>query len=169
MRLFAVGKRDAVKAFGFVVVSTLAIVAVVAKARRDSADPARCAGLVPMSNRCCAAGQKLEASLCQGRPDRCPPPLFVSDGDCLAPPARVSFAGGLLRSGGARDWEAQGRARSGEEAVRPFELDAFEITEARYAECAAAGRCRALALSGEPGRALRGLARSDVEAYCAFR
>src|SRR5205823_561308 len=101
MRLSAIGKRDAVKGVGLVAVSTLAIVAVVARARRDSADPARCGGLVPMSNRCCAVGQKLEAGLCRGRPDGCPPPLLVSDGGCLAPPVRVSFAGGLLRGGGA--------------------------------------------------------------------
>jgi formylglycine-generating enzyme required for sulfatase activity len=168
MRRPSIGKRDAFAAFGFVAVSTLAIAAVVAKARRDSADPARCAGLVPISNRCCAPGQKLEGGHCRGRPDRCPPPLLVTDAGCVAPAVRVSLAGGVLHAG-AGDWEAEGRVQSREAAVGTFEIDAFEITEGRYAECVDAEGCRALSLSGEPGRALGSLTRSDAEAYCAFR
>jgi formylglycine-generating enzyme len=168
MRLSAIARRDAVAALGFVAVSTLAIVAVVAKARRDSADPARCAALVPISNRCCGPGQKLEGGRCLGRPDRCPAPLVVTDSGCVSLPVHVSLPGGALRAG-AGDWEAEGRVQPREAAVAPFEIDAYEITEAGYAECIAAGRCRNRPFTGEPGRALGGLARSDAEAYCAFR
>jgi len=168
MRRPSVGKRDAARALGFVAVSTLAIAAVVAKARHDSADPARCAGLLPVSNRCCAPGQRLEGGHCQGRPDRCPAPLLVTNAGCVAPVIRVFLEGGVLHAG-AGDWEAEGRVQSRGASVGPFELDAFEITEGRYAECVDAGHCRPVPLSGEPGRALGSLARSDAEAYCAFR
>jgi formylglycine-generating enzyme required for sulfatase activity len=70
---------------------------------------------------------------------------------------------------GLGDWEAVGRVRPHEGEVRPFELDAFEVTEEAYGSCVEAGGCPPLTLTGEPGRALGGLARADAEAYCAFR
>src|SRR5262249_25668607 len=151
-------KRDALLFAAFVVVSSAAVAGVVAMAKRDSADPARCAALVPMGNRCCAWGQRLEASRCVGRPARCPEPLVATDLGCGAPVARVALPGGVLRAG-AGDWEAEGRVRPREAHVEPFELDAFEITEGAYAACVEAGRCPPLALTGEPGRALGGMAR----------
>jgi formylglycine-generating enzyme required for sulfatase activity len=168
LRLAGVSMRDALLIAAFMAGSSLSIAIVVRKARRDSADPARCAALMSMGNRCCAAGQRLEEGRCVGRPARCPWPLAVTDLGCVASPARVAIAGGRLRAG-AGDWEAEGRVRPREADVRPFEIDAFEITEGDYARCVEAGRCAPLPLTGEPGRALGGMARSDVENYCAFR
>jgi formylglycine-generating enzyme required for sulfatase activity len=53
--------------------------------------------------------------------------------------------------------------------VAAFDIDAFEIAEGAYEACMRAGQCQPLALTGEAGRALGGMARSDVEAYCVFR
>jgi sulfatase modifying factor 1 len=152
----------------FVAVSGLSLGAVVAKARRDLADPLRCVGLVPLGNRCCALGQRLEGGRCVGRPASCPLPLVVTDLGCVALPARIAVPGGHL-SPGAGDWEAEGRSRWHESEVGPFGIDAFEITEDAYTRCVDAGRCGALSMTGEPGRALGGMARSDVEAYCRYR
>jgi len=146
----------------------VAIALVVLKARRDSADPARCEGLVALGNRCCAAGQKLSTGRCEGRPSRCPAPLRVTDGGCVAPEARVLIAGGTLHLG-AGDWEAEGRIVPHQSEIAPFEMDAFEITEATYAECVAASQCAVVPTSGEPGRAQGHLTRADAQSYCAFR
>jgi formylglycine-generating enzyme required for sulfatase activity len=70
---------------------------------------------------------------------------------------------------GAADWEAEGRISSHDATIGTFEIDVFEITEASYDECVVAKKCASLPMSGEPGRALGGLSRSDAEAYCAFR
>jgi len=168
VRPFAVTQRDALLVAAFVVASSAAVAAVVGRARRDSADPARCAALVPSGNRCCAPGQRLENDRCLRRPARCPEPLVVTDRGCVPPAARVALAGGHLRAG-VGDWEAEGRVRPHAATVEPFELDAFEVTEAAYASCVEAGRCPPIALTGEPGRALGGMSRADAEAYCAFR
>jgi len=168
LRLARVSTKDAVFMAVFIAGSSLSVAIVARQARRDSADPARCAGLVPMGNRCCAAGQRLEEGRCVGRPERCPWPLAVTDLGCVASPARVAIAGGGLRAG-VGDWEAEGRVRLSEAVVPPFDIDAFEITEGEYAQCVEAGSCPPIPLTGEPGRALGGLARSDAENYCAFR
>jgi sulfatase modifying factor 1 len=160
--------RDAWIAAALVAISAIAIVGVVVRARRDSADPARCAGLVPIENRCCAPGQSLREGHCVGRPAQCPRPLFVEDRGCVAAPSTVWLAGGTLRAG-AGDWEAEGRVEPHEAVVAPFGMDAFEITEGAYAECLQAAKCPSLAVSGEPGRAMGGMTRRVVEAYCRFR
>ncbi|HEX9295756.1 MAG TPA: SUMF1/EgtB/PvdO family nonheme iron enzyme [Polyangiaceae bacterium] len=160
--------RDAWIAAAFVAGSSIAIAGVVIRARRDSADPARCVGLVPIENRCCAPGQALREGRCDGRPSQCPSPLVTTDLGCMALPSKVWLAGGSLRAG-AGDWEAEGRVEPHEAVVAPFGLDAFEITEAAYAECVQAAECPALAITGEPGRAMRAMTRRDVETYCRFR
>jgi formylglycine-generating enzyme required for sulfatase activity len=167
-RLSVAFKRDVLLVAAFVAGSSVAIAAVVVQARRDSADPSRCAGLVALGTRCCAAGQHLVGGQCVGRPSRCPKPLEVTDGGCVAQPVRVALAGGHLRVG-AGDWEAEGRIRPHDVEVAAFQLDAFEITESAYATCVEAGRCPARPMTGEPGRALGGLSQADVEAYCTFR
>jgi sulfatase modifying factor 1 len=161
-------RRAVAHAVGFSVVAVVAIWLVVTKARRDSADPARCVGLVPIENRCCAPGQTLRSGRCEGRPSTCPAPLRPTDAGCVTDRARVRIAGGRLRLG-AGDWEAEGRIVPHEGDVDPFEIDVFEATEAAYDECVKAKQCLPLAMSGEPGRAMGGLARSDADAYCAFR
>jgi formylglycine-generating enzyme required for sulfatase activity len=168
VRLPAVTQRDVILVAAFVAGSSVAIAAVVSRASRDSADPARCGALVAAGNRCCAPGQRVESDRCVGRPERCPEPLAPTDRGCVARPARVALSGGLLRAG-VGDWEAVGRVHAHEAQVDPFELDAFEITEEAYGACVDAGACPSLPLTGEPGRALGGMARSDAETYCAFR
>lgn len=86
----------------------------------------------------------------------------------MAAPRRVAVAGGVLRAG-AGDWEAQGRITPHDARMAPFELDAFETTEQAYAACVTAGACAAVALTGEPGRAVSGLTRAEATAYCAYR
>jgi sulfatase modifying factor 1 len=92
----------------------------------------------------------------------------MSDGGCVAPDLRVALAGGTIQIG-AGDWEAEGRVRAGTRLVAGVVLDAFEITEAAYGACVEGGRCVALPMSGEPGRALGGITRAEAEAYCRFR
>jgi formylglycine-generating enzyme len=152
----------------FAVASVASIAAVLALARRDAADPARCAGLVAMATRCCAEGQEERAGVCVGRPLRCPLPLTVTEQGCVAPVERLIVAGGRLRIG-AGDWEAEGRVAPHDATVGRFEIDSLEITEGAYADCVAAGRCAAVASTGEPGRAQGNITRADAHAYCAFR
>jgi len=153
---------------GFVGVSGCAIALVVFQARRDAADPMRCAGLVPMGNRCCAPGQVLEAGRCLGRPVACPAPLALHEGGCQAPPLRITLHGGTIHAG-AGDWEAEGRVPAGEREVATVAIDAFELSEGSYSACAAAGACVSLPLSGEPGRAVGGMTREEAAACCRFR
>jgi formylglycine-generating enzyme len=152
----------------FAAISVASIAAVVALARSDAADPARCAGLIPMGARCCAEGQEQRDDRCVGRPARCPSPFAVTELGCVAPTERIVIAGGVLRIG-AGDWEAQGRVSARESNVAPFAIDSLEITEGAYAACVAAGRCEKVVSSGEPGRAQGDITRADAEAYCAFR
>src|SRR5689334_2265823 len=108
----------------FAVISGASIGAVAAVARLDSADPARCAGLVAKTNRCCAEGQEERDDACIGRPTRCPPPLAVTEAGCVAAAERIVMAGGLLRVG-AGDWEAEGRTRAHDATVAPFAIDSI--------------------------------------------
>jgi sulfatase modifying factor 1 len=150
------------------IVSTGAIAAVVAKARHDSADPARCGGeLVPFATRCCAQGQHEEHHGCVGAPTHCPTGLSAADEGCVAVASRVFVSGGELRAG-AGDWEAEGRVDPHDAAIAPFAIDRVETTEQQWLACVRAGRCASLALSGEPGRAAAGMTRDEAAAYCAF-
>jgi formylglycine-generating enzyme required for sulfatase activity len=153
-------------ALAAIAVASTAVVAV--RARRDAADPARCGGLLAAGTRCCAAGQSALGDRCVGTPEHCPAGLELSAEGCAAPPRQVAIAGGLLRAG-AGDWEAEGRITAHDAMIAPFRLDVFEATERAYAECVAAERCAAIALSGEPGRAVSRLTRDEAAAYCAFR
>ena len=146
----------------------LAVWGVVVKARTDSADPARCVGLVPMGSRCCAPGQRVHGSACIGRPSACPAPLVIADGGCIAARSRVLIPGGALHAG-AGDWEAEGRIPPHDALIASFELDATEVDEVGYDQCAKAGRCPPAALSGEPGRAVAGIDRAAADAVCRFR
>lgn len=150
------------------IISLASIATVTALARRDAADPARCAGLVAMEKRCCAEGQNERDGVCAGRPTRCPLPLAVTATGCAAVAQRIVIAGGTMRVGGS-DWEAEGRVRAHEATVAAFAIDSIEITEGAYAECVASGRCAEVTSSGEPGRARGGITLAEAESYCAFR
>lgn len=77
----------------------------------------------------------------------------------------VRIEGGTLRIGPG-DWEAQGVVTPREAAVAPFGLDAFEVTEERWAACVARGTCAPIPLSGEPGRAVAGVSLAEARVFC---
>src|SRR3954453_5909779 len=116
---------------GFLAASVVASSGVVLWGRRDSADPARCAALVPAGTRCCARGQRVENDRCVGVPSSCPPPLTVAATGCVAHAAHVLVAGGTLHAG-AGDWEAEGRVRAHEATIASFAMDSLEITEEAF-------------------------------------
>lgn len=141
---------------------------IVAFAGARAEGPARCAaGMVALGARCCGEGQALEAGRCRGAPRRCAQGLDVTPDGCVAPSRVVRIAGGALRVGPG-DWEAQGVVTPREAAVEPFGVDAVEVTEARWSACVAAGACPAIALSGEPGRAVANVTLDEASRYCAF-
>jgi formylglycine-generating enzyme len=147
--------------------------AVVALALRGAAPPARCApGMVALGPRCCGEGQHLEgADRCAGPPRRCAAHLEVTEAGCMAMPRAVAIAGGLLRIGPG-DWEAQGQVAARTAVIAPFELDAYEVTEARYAACVAASACAPLPSADEgarePGRAASGVTLPEAARFCAW-
>ncbi|MCK6587528.1 MAG: formylglycine-generating enzyme family protein [Polyangiaceae bacterium] len=141
---------------------------VVFVARARSAPPTRCApGMISLGPRCCGEGQRLVAGRCEGTPTRCAAGLTVHESGCVAPPRTVELPGGTLRIGPG-DWEAQGAIEPFIAEVAPFHIDAYEVTEARYAACEAAGACPRIPLRGEPGRAVAGVSLADSKAFCAW-
>ncbi|XXY54808.1 SUMF1/EgtB/PvdO family nonheme iron enzyme [Sorangium sp. So ce269] len=148
--------------------AALLIGVVVALARHRGGPPARCApGMVALGPRCCGDGQRLEAGRCAGAPSRCGAGLTVTPAGCIAPGATVFIAAGTLRLGPS-DWEAQGIVDSRAVFIPAFSLDAFEVTEQRYAACAGASACSPLPLRGEPGLPVTGVTVAEAARYCAF-
>jgi formylglycine-generating enzyme required for sulfatase activity len=133
-----------------------------------SAPPARCAaGMIPLGPRCCGEGQRLVSGRCEGAPTRCADGLDALPTGCAAPPRTIELPGGTLRIGPG-DWEAQGTIEPFVAEVAPFAIDAYEVTEARYAACEAAGACASIPRSGEPGRAVAGVSVAEAERFCAW-
>jgi formylglycine-generating enzyme required for sulfatase activity len=133
-----------------------------------SAPPARCAaGMIPLGPRCCGEGQSLVSGRCEGPPLRCAAGLTALPAGCAATPRVVALPGGTLRIGPG-DWEAQGAVEPFTAEVAPFHIDAHEVTEARHAECEAAGACSPIPRSGEPGRAIAGVSLAEAEQFCAW-
>ena len=124
----------------------IGIVIIVAGSR--SAPPARCAaGMIPLGPRCCGEGQRLASGRCEGTPTRCAAGLTALPTGCAAPHRALDLPGGTLRIGPG-DWEAQGAVEPFVAEVAPFRIDAFEVTEARFTECVAAGACSPIPLRG---------------------
>ncbi|MBK6520595.1 MAG: SUMF1/EgtB/PvdO family nonheme iron enzyme [Polyangiaceae bacterium] len=125
-------------------------------------------GFGAQRTRCCAPGQTEQAGRCVGAATSCPAPLEPGEGGaCAPPPSRVSVP--LTRlAPGTTDWEAAGQVRRAGAEVPAFVIDAFEVTETRWSGCASEGRCRALELTGEPGRPVVGLTVHDAAAFCAW-
>ncbi len=147
------------------------VAAAAVRGARDGGEPARCAeGMVALGARCCGEGQRLEGDRCAGSPSRCGPHHEVTAAGC-APvdrEGRRAIAGGRLRIGPG-DWEAQGVVTPYEADVAPFEIDTFEVTEARWERCVRAKVCSAgVALSGEPGRAIAGVTFDEADGFCRF-
>jgi formylglycine-generating enzyme len=148
----------------------LALIVVALLGYREHSAPARCAaGFVALGARCCAEGQRLEAERCSGMPHSCPPGFKALAGmaqGCVLPAVRVAYDGGSVTVGPI-DWEAPGRVAPRAIRIGPFQLDRTEVDHARWAACAAAGRCRRLA-DAEPGVPVSNVSASEAEAFCKF-
>lgn len=149
--------------------SLAAALAVLYAARLKSAPPARCAsGMIALGARCCGEGQRLDdRGRCAEPPARCASGLVITPAGCTAPLRAVHVAGGTLHIGPG-DWEAQGTVEPWNEAIAPFDIDAFEVNEARYTACEAEGACAALPKSGEPGRAVTGITLEEAQRFCRW-
>lgn len=134
--------------------------------RSTDVPPARCAaGMAPLGPRCCGLGQRLEDGRCVGRPSACAEGLELSTEGCVAPARIATIAAGVLIEGPG-DWDAYDSVAPRRVEVAAFRLDAFEVIEARYAGCVAAGACAAVPLTGEPGRALAGVTYDEASSFC---
>lgn len=139
-------------------------------ARQVASAPARCAeGMVLAGARCCGEGQQVDdGGRCVGAPTACARGLSLTAQGCVPPEVapRVRVAGGTLTVAPG-DWEASGVVRWHRQEVGAFDLDAHEVTEARWARCAAAGACAAVPLRGEPGLPVTGVTADEASALCA--
>jgi formylglycine-generating enzyme len=140
----------------------------VAAALSERTGPARCPeGLEPKGGLCCADGQVSEGGRCKGRPRSCAATQVATPAGCVAPPARIPYAGGRAHLAGP-DWDGQRTQRSGSPIVGPFELDATEVTNARFEACVTARACEPASLAGAPGEPVRGVTPELAEAFCRF-
>lgn len=138
-------------------------------ARRVASSPARCAeGMVLAGARCCGEGQRVDAGRCVGPATACARGLTPTADGCVPPsPApRVRVTAGTLTVAPG-DWEASGVVRWHRQDVAAFELDAHEVTEARWSRCVDAGACPALPLRGEPGLPVTGATAVEASGLCA--
>jgi formylglycine-generating enzyme required for sulfatase activity len=147
-----------------------AIAFVVFVAHSERTVPSRChPQLVAQGARCCAPGQELHEGHCVGAPLACPEgwdPVHEPVPACVARPRRVRFAPGSVQLG-SNDWEALGKVKPRTVRVNGFELDAYEVTYARWAECSARRKCSALFIS-EPGVPVSDITAEEAGAFCAY-
>jgi formylglycine-generating enzyme len=152
------------------VVATIAsIVITAALALEHRAGPARCPhGMVATGPRCCGEGQSLVGGRCVNPPKHCALTQAKTPGGCVLPPDRIALAGGRLPLEPA-DWTGVADAgKKGGTVVAPFELDAGEVTVARWEECRIATACRALGGDDPPGEPVRAVEPAQAEAFCKF-
>jgi len=134
----------------------------------DRQGPARCPeGLVADGARCCGVGQHDAGGRCTGRATSCSTTQELTEEGCVAPATRVAFAGGKALLG-SPDWQGHEARGVGATAVAPFELDAFEVTRARWETCRVASACPSAPLVGEPGEPVRGVSPAQAETFCRF-
>jgi formylglycine-generating enzyme required for sulfatase activity len=154
-------------AFGLGVVAVLGVWAVVRLAGRERADPARCpTGLVARGPRCCAPSQTERDGACRGAPAACPDGMEATPDGCVVRHRRVALPGGLIQFG-PEDWESLDQVRPFEATVRPFRIDAYEVTHARWNRCVDARVCAARDTI-EPGIPVTGLTVDEARAFCRF-
>ncbi|HEX6272008.1 MAG TPA: SUMF1/EgtB/PvdO family nonheme iron enzyme [Polyangiaceae bacterium] len=145
-----------------------AVVLTVYAALAERTGPARCpAGLVAVGPRCCGAGQTLEGGRCSGKPTSCAETQVVAPTGCVAKLERVSVASGKVRLNGP-DWDGRTEKGSGLVAVARFEIDANEVTNARWEHCRAAKKCDSLRVPGELGQPVRGVTPEEAEVFCEY-
>jgi formylglycine-generating enzyme len=124
-------------------------------------------GWVQERSRCCAPGQAEQAGACTGTPTSCPQHLVPTSSGCVARGAPVSLSGGTFELS-ATDWDVQASPHHNSLTVRPFRLDSFEVTSARFSSCVARGACPKLPLSSEPGQPVRTITAEDAQRFCVF-
>ena len=147
--------------------AAVAALVCVGLAARCAAPPSRCPeGSVALGPRCCGEGQTLSEHRCTGAPIRCPGQLEPTESGCVPPETRIRVPAGSLEAL-APDWEAAGRSDLPRGRVEGFEIDAYEVTEARWAACESGGSCKAVDRSGEPGMAVR-VGLDDASAFCGW-
>ncbi len=147
----------------------IAVAFVVAFARRHASDPARCPQpTMPFGPRCCLPGQTLGQGACAGAVTQCPARFQLVAGSCVAQSRRVRIAAGRLQIGPG-DWEAQGLvAPRIIDIEAAFWIDSDEVTASRWDACVAAGSCRPLEASGEPGQPVRAVTLAEARGFCAW-
>jgi formylglycine-generating enzyme required for sulfatase activity len=144
------------------------IVLTVYAALAERTGPARCpAGLVAAGPRCCGADQHLEGGRCSGRPATCAETQVVTATGCVAKLERVSVASGKVRLTGP-DWDGRTEKGSGLIPVARFEIDANEVTIARWEHCRVAKRCGALRIPGDLGEPVRGVTPDEADTFCSY-
>jgi formylglycine-generating enzyme len=144
------------------------VLAAVVWATQHDGGPRRCpAGLVEIEARCCGLDQTVELGSCIGAPTSCSSAQRVDPRGCAVEHEKIPVASGVLELAPA-DWEAQGIVEPRRVDMAAFELDRFEVTEARYLECVEAGSCAALPLTGEPGRPVTRARYDDGLRFCAW-
>jgi formylglycine-generating enzyme required for sulfatase activity len=145
-----------------------AIALTVYAALGERTGPARCPpGLTANGPRCCGEGQELEGGRCSGKPARCAETQVATATGCVAKLERVSVASGKVRLMGP-DWDGRSEKGSGIVNVARFEIDANEVTNARWEHCRSAKRCGALRVAGELGQPVRGVTPDEAEGFCAY-
>jgi formylglycine-generating enzyme required for sulfatase activity len=164
-----VTRRELVKVVLAALAAFVAIVLTVAFALADRQGPARCPdGLSAQGARCCGAGQRVSAGRCVGHAVSCATTQTLTPDGCVAPAKHVTYPGGKALLG-APDWEGhEARTQATSAVVTAYELDAYEVTLARYQVCVGAHACDPAPVAGEPGEPVRSVTPGQAEAFCRF-
>lgn len=161
-------RGQTVKAALAVLAAMLSIVGTVSFALADRQGPARCPeGMSAAGARCCGAGQRMSSGRCVGKPISCAATQTLTPEGCVAPPKRITYPGGKAVLG-SPDWEGHEARAQATGVVGPYELDAYEVTLARYQACVTAHACDAPSIGGEAGEPVRGVTPEQAEAFCRF-
>jgi formylglycine-generating enzyme required for sulfatase activity len=151
-----------------VALAVASIALTVAFALADRQGPARCPeGMSADGARCCGAGQRVSAGRCVGRALACAASQSLTPEGCVAPPRRVVYPGGKVLLG-SPDWEGHEASGQASTVLTPYELDAYEVTLARYQACVSAHACDPAPVAGEPGEPVRSLNPEQAETFCRF-
>jgi formylglycine-generating enzyme required for sulfatase activity len=152
-----------------VVAAIASIVTTAALALQHRTGPARCPrGMLAAGARCCGEGQALVGGRCTGAPRHCALTQAKTKAGCVLPPERIAFSGGRTAYEPA-DWTgATDGGKKGGSVVAAFELDAGEVTVARWEACRSARACDALGRADAPGEPVRGVTPAQAEAFCKF-
>lgn len=152
------------------VLSLVLLVAVAAWGLRERGETARCGeGFGVLGTRCCGAGQALAAGRCAGTPTACGPLHEPTELGCVLknPAAKVTIPGADFHVGPG-DWEAQGVVNPRDVHVRSFQIDAYEVSQLRWAGCTHAAECaQKQGLAGDAGRAVSEVTFDEAAAFCA--